>query len=123
MAGRFAPRIVTAVLCAGCAVQLDGPAPGAPRPYHGVPPVVVVRQPPPPPVVVIQQPPPPPPPAGHVPPGQIRAAEVHQRNAERKAAHDADKAARHRGRGDRDDDDDDDDDGDHGARGHGRGHQ
>jgi hypothetical protein len=40
-------------------------------------------------------------PVGNVPPGQIRSAEVHERNAQRKAAHDAAK------RGDDDDDDDD----------------
>jgi hypothetical protein len=110
MTGRVAARIIAALLFTGCAVALDGPPP----PRHRAPPVVVVRQPPPPPVVVVQ----PPPPAGHVPPGQIRSAEVHERNAARKAAHDADKARKH-GRPGHDDDDDDDDDHGHG---HGHGH-
>jgi hypothetical protein len=35
---------------------------------------------------------------GHVPPGQIRSAEVHERNAARKAAHDAEKAEKKRGK-------------------------
>jgi hypothetical protein len=34
------------------------------------------------------------PPPGRVPPGQIRSAEVHERNAARKAAHEAEKAER-----------------------------
>ena len=70
------------------------------------------RPPPPPPVVVLG----PPPPQGHVPPGQIRAAEVHERNAARKAAHEAEKAERKREKHHGHDRDDDDDDHDHGRR-------
>jgi hypothetical protein len=103
MKGRSVATLVAAVLCGGCAVQLEGPP----------------RRQPPPPVVVVRPAPPPPPPAEHVPPGQIRAAEVHERNAARKAAHDAEKAARQRERSRHDDDDDDDDDDE--GRGHGKG--
>jgi hypothetical protein len=101
------PHLVIAlVLLTGCAVGLET----RPRPIRRPPPVVVVGPPP----IIVEQPPPP-----RVPPGQIRAQEVHERNAERKAAHDAEKARRKAGHGhghDNDNDDDDDDD-----RGHGRG--
>jgi hypothetical protein len=53
-----------------------------------------------------------------VPPGQIRSAEVHARNDERKAAHDAAKAKHKHGHGGDHDDDDDDEDG---GQGKGRG--
>jgi hypothetical protein len=109
--GRSAVAVIAVVSWAGCAVGLQGPP---------------ARRPPPPPVVVVVAPPPPapPPPAQHVPPGQIRAAEVHERNAARKAAHDAEKARRHdRVAQDRDNDDEDDDDHDDDpGHGHGHGH-
>jgi len=99
--------VIAVVSWAGCAVELQGPPP---------------RRPPPPPVVVVVAPPPPPP-ATHVPPGQIRAAEVHERNAARKAAHDAEKARRHERVAHDDDDEDDDNDDDPGHQhGHGHGH-
>jgi hypothetical protein len=56
----------------------------------------------PPPFVVVGPPPAP----GRVPPGQIRSAEVHERNAARKAAHDAEKAERKRDKHGRGHDDD-----------------
>ena len=63
----------------------------------------------PPPVVVVG----PPPTVVYVPRGQGRAAEVHERNAARKAAHEAEKAERKHGKhehGHHGHDDDDDDD-------------
>jgi hypothetical protein len=106
-----------APLASGCAVSMRagaavGPAtPAEPRPYAAAPaprpapaPVYVATPAPAPAYVATPAPPASPPPAatpapvapppahgGHVPPGQIRSAEVHERNAARKAAHDAQK--------------------------------
>jgi hypothetical protein len=113
--------LVGLMLLGGCVLRT------APR--SGPPPVYAPPPPPPPragPVVIVAPPAPAParparvygrPAAAqpvHVPPGQIRSHEVHQRNAERKAQHDAAKRRHH--------DDDDDDDDDDRRDGHGKRH-
>src|SRR5687767_14781820 len=61
--------------------RADAPPPPPPAP----PPAQPVAAPPPPPARAVAPPPPPPP--AHVPPGQIRREQVHERNEQRKAEH------------------------------------
>jgi hypothetical protein len=110
--------LVGLVLLGGCLVSTvprSGPPPvhAPPPPPPRVRPVVIVAPPAPArPAPVYGRPAPAQP--VHVPPGQIRSREVHQRNAERKAQHDAAKRRHH--------DDDDDDDDDDRRDGHGKRH-